>query len=153
MSLFKKVGLLLCGVLSLAAGRYALGGEYYHHVSTRPTADLKKYMANFGTMLSSLEIIRLKEKKPDWEAIDIAVQDMNKNLAAMQKADQKNAYKEFTDVLAAGLVELSEKSKKRDPAFFSSLDKLSETCFKCHAAHRPGDYFVPKGDPKLSTEN
>ncbi|MFO1462778.1 MAG: hypothetical protein U1F66_03305 [bacterium] len=122
--------------------------------ATRSTASLKQYMSKFGSMLASLEIIQLKEKKPDWPAIDIAVQELSNTLAQLQKADQDNAYKEFTDVLAAGLVELKAKSAKRDKTFFRSLDKISESCFKCHAAHRPGDYLIPKDDKDLlSKEN
>ena len=30
-------------------------------------------------------------------------------------------------------------------------EKSVETYFKCHAAHRPGDYLVPKG-PQYSGE-
>jgi len=107
---------------------------------TRSTANLKPFMAKFGSMIASLEIIKLKEKKPDWEAIDISVKEMSQTLTDLQKADQDKAYQEYTDVLAAGMVELKEKSAKRDKSFFNSLDKMTDSCFKCHAAHRPGDY-------------
>ncbi|MCE9625165.1 MAG: hypothetical protein K8R69_06915 [Deltaproteobacteria bacterium] len=121
--------------------------------TTRSTANLKPYMSKFGSMLASLEIIQLKEKKPDWEAIDIALKEMSQTLADMQKADKDKAYQEYTDVLAAGMVELNEKSAKRDKSFFRSLDKISEGCFKCHAAHRPGDYLIPKNDKDLLTKD
>jgi len=121
-------------------------------VAMRSTASLKQYMSHFGTMLASLEIIQLKEKKIDWSAVDIAVQDMSKTLDELQKADKDNAYKEYTDTLAAGMVDLKAKSAKRDKTFFDSLNKLSETCFKCHAAHRPGDYYFPKNDKDLMTK-
>lgn len=124
-----------------------------HPPATRSTISLKQYMSKFGSMLAGLEIIQLKEKKPDWAAIDISVKELSETLAEMQKADKDSAYKEFTDVLAAGMVELKDKAAKRDKTFFRSLDKISESCFKCHAAHRPGDYLIPeKGSDKLSKE-
>ncbi|MCC6273997.1 MAG: hypothetical protein IT572_11085 [Deltaproteobacteria bacterium] len=150
----------LLTALSLAALLLGLGLEagatqpMTHPPATRSTIGLKQYMAKFGSMLAGLEIIQLKEKKPDWPAIDISVKELSETLAEMQKADKDNAYKEFTDVLAAGMVELKEKAAKRDKSFFRSLDKVSESCFKCHAAHRPGDYLIPeKGSDKLSKES
>ncbi len=120
-------------------------------VAIRSTANLKQYMASFGSMLASLEILQLKEKKPDWAAIELAVDELSKTLSQLQKADVDNAYKEYTDVLAAGMVDLKDKSAKKDKNFFDSVDKLTQTCFKCHAAHRPGDYLVPKeGKERLS---
>jgi len=152
MLAYRKLSLLLCGALSLLTSFNTLAGEY-HKVKAPPAVDLKKYMAGFGTMLASLEILRSKEKEIDWAAIDVALQEMSKNLAALQKTDRGAAYKEFTDVLAAGFVELNEKSRKRDKTFFNSLDQLSEACFKCHAAHRPGDYRVPRNGKRLSSQD
>lgn len=119
--------------------------------TTRSTAALKKYMANFGSMMAGLEILRVKEKKPDWEAINLTLKEMSDTLAEMQKADAENAYKEYTDVLASGLVDLKKKASERNKGFFDSVDQLTDTCFKCHAAHRPGDYLVPK-DKNISAE-
>ena len=118
--------------------------------TVRSTMALKDYMAKFGSMLAGLEILRMKEKKPDWEAIDLTVQELSDNLAAMQKADSTHAYKEYTDVLGAGLVEMKEKARKREKGFFKSVDRLSDTCFRCHAAHRPGDYLAPKKEMRIS---
>jgi hypothetical protein len=109
-------------------------------------------MAKFGALLAGLEILRLKEKKPDWEAINLTLDELTQALGEMQKADTTHAYKEYTDVLAAGMVELRDKAQKQDKKFFHSVDKLTDTCFKCHAAHRPGDYLVPKGNQRISGE-
>ncbi len=114
--------------------------------STRSTATLKKYMANFGAMMAGLEIMRLKEKKPDWDVIDLTLKEMSGTLAEMQKADAENAYKEYTDVLSSGLIDLKTKAGGRNKNFYDSLDKIMDTCFKCHAAHRPGDYLTPGKD-------
>lgn len=100
-------------------------------------------MATFGTMLAGLEIMQAQEKNVDWEVVDLSIREMTQTLDAMQKADAQNRYREYTDILAAGMIELKEKSAKHDKNFFKSLDKVSESCFKCHAAHRPGDYLVP----------
>ncbi|HEX5033213.1 MAG TPA: hypothetical protein VFW62_01920 [bacterium] len=119
--------------------------------ATAATPSLKHYMATFGTMLAGLEIMKVHEKNVDWEAVDLSVQEMSQTLDAMQKADSQNRYKEYTDILAAGMIDLKAKSAKRDKGFFKAVDQVSETCFKCHAAHRPGDYLVPK-DPQYSGE-
>ena len=113
--------------------------------ATAATPSLKQYMSTFGTMLAGLEIMKIHEKNVDWEAVDLSVREMSQSLDAMQKADTQNRYKEYTDILAAGMIDLKEKSAKRDKGFFKAVDQVSETCFKCHAAHRPGDYLVPKG--------
>jgi hypothetical protein len=114
--------------------------------STRSTATLKKYMSNFGAMMAGLEIMRLKEKKPDWEVINLTLKEMSSTLEEMQRADAENAYKEYTDVLASGLTDLKQKASTQNKKFYDSLDKMSDTCFKCHAAHRPGDYLTPGKD-------
>jgi len=119
-------------------------------VATRSTASLKKYMAKFGAMFAGLEIIKLKEKKPDWEAIDLTLQDMSSTLGEMQKADADKRYKEYTDVLAAALSDMKMQSQKRDKKIFESIDKLGESCFRCHAAHRPSDYILPKKDKRIT---
>lgn len=111
-----------------------------------PTAShaLKKYMSKFGTLVAGLEILKLKEKKPDWASIDYTLSEMNKTLSEMQKADSSNAYKEYTDLLATSLADIKKLSEKRDKAIYDSFDKLSNTCFQCHAAHRPSDFLKPK---------
>lgn len=140
-------------LFSISASALATQPMAHPVIQTRSTANLKQYMSKFGSMLAGLEIIQLKEKKPDWPAIDISVKELSDTLSELQQADKDNAYKEYTDVLAAGLVELKEKAAKRDKKFFRSLDKISESCFKCHAAHRPGDYLIPeKGSDKLSQQ-
>ena len=116
------------------------------------TRSLKKYMANFGSMIAGLEIMKLKEKKPDWDAINITLQEMSSTLSEMQQADTTNAYKEYTDVLAAGLVDLKAQSKIRDKKIFEGIDKLSNTCFQCHAAHRPADFILPKKNQRLTDQ-
>ncbi len=119
--------------------------------ATAATPSLKQYMATFGTMLAGLEIMKVQEKTIDWEVVDLSLREMTQTLDAMRKADTQNRYREYTDILAAGMIDLQEKSAKRDKKFFKSLDKVSESCFKCHAAHRPGDYLVPK-DQRYSGE-
>jgi len=109
-------------------------------------------MANFGSMIAGLEIMKLKEKKPDWDAINITLQEMSSTLSEMQQADTTNAYKEYTDVLAAGLVDLKAQSKIRDKKIFEGIDKLSNTCFQCHAAHRPADFILPKKNQRLTDQ-
>jgi len=149
-----KLFLILVTMTYCEGALFAADTASGHPVSASPsTKNLKQYMANFGSMLASLEIIQMKEKKPDWPAIDIAIDELSRTLSQLQKADIDNAYKEYTDVLAAVLIELKDKSAKKDRNFFRSVDKLSETCFKCHAAHRPGDYLVPKeGKDQLSKD-
>ena len=120
--------------------------------TARSTVVLKKYMANFGSMIAGLEIMAVKEKKVDWDVVNLTLQEMSRTLAEMQKADEENAYKEYTDLLAAGLIDLKKEELSRNKEFFDSVNRLTNTCFKCHAAHRPGDYLVPKKDKRLSGE-
>ena len=130
--------------LSFAAPLHAKSlAPHPAQAATAATPQLKQYMASFGTMFAGLEIMK-SEKKVDWEAVAISVQEMSQALDAMQKADSQNRYREYTDILAAGLVDLREKSEKKDKGFFKSADKVSETCFKCHAANRPGEYQAVK---------
>lgn len=110
--------------------------------ATAATPELKQYMASFGTMFAGLEIMK-SEKKVDWQAIDLSIKEMSQALDAMQKADSQNRYRQYTDILAAGMIDLREKSAKKDKSFFKSLNQVSETCFRCHAANRPVDYLVP----------
>ncbi len=148
---FFRRGFLILWVIHLFLIPSAWGGGTT--VSTRSTAELKKYMSNFGSMMAGLEIIRLKEKKPDWEVINLTLEEMSKTLKEMQQADSENAYKEYTDALAAGLVDLKEKGARKDKKFYDSLDKLSDSCFKCHAAHRPSDFPIPNKEKRAFQES
>jgi hypothetical protein len=121
-----------------------LAGEGAKEVAPLTTRELKQYMAKFGSMMSGIEILQMKEKKPDWQAIDITLNEMIQTLQEMQKADITNAYKNYTDVLASKLEELKKMSRKRNKNIYEGFDNLTNTCFNCHAAHRPGDFLIPK---------
>jgi hypothetical protein len=134
------------------ASSYA-GGDNPPDVEIKTTRDLKQYMYKFGSMLAGIELLRAKEKKIDWEAIHITLVEMNKTLEAMQAADKSNAYKNFTDQLTAQLIELKRLSEKKSPQIYDSFDKLTNTCFQCHAAHRPADFLKPDPNRRLSQES
>ncbi len=121
-------------------------------LTSENTRALKKDMSKFGSLLAGLEIIKLKEKKPDWDAINLTLQEMSSTLSEMQNADTNNVYKEYTDVLTSGLLDLKQKAQKRDQTIFDGIDQLSNTCFKCHAAHRPADIILPKKNQRISGE-
>lgn len=143
-------GLLLTAVCSQVWAYPTAPMDEQNPPRTRSTYNLKQYMSKFGAMLAGLEILKIKEKKPDWDAINITLQEMSSNLAEMQKADVDSRYKEYTDVLAAGLVDLKAQSKIRDKKIFDGIDKLAQTCFQCHAAHRPADFILPKKNQRIS---
>jgi hypothetical protein len=108
-------------------------------------------MADFGTLVAGMEILRFKEKKPDWAAIDTTLKEMEQTLQKMRTADQTGNYKEFTDLLDQNLQEVKSYGLKRDKKVFDAFDKLTNSCFKCHAAHRPSDFpLPPQQNPKLS---
>jgi len=117
----------------------------------RSTMMLKKYMGQFGTLVAGMEIMRIKEKKADWEAIQITLNEMTQTLDAMKKADKDGNYKEFTEALEKNLNEVKVYGKKKDIKVYEAFDDLTNTCFKCHAAHRPTDFLIPKKDtPRIS---
>ncbi|MDX1386122.1 MAG: hypothetical protein R3257_00935 [bacterium] len=118
----------------------------------RSTILLKKYMQQFGSLVAGMEILRSKEKTPDWEAIGLTLGQMEKTLKEMQAADQAQQYKQFTDVLEANLKEVKAYGQKKDKKVFDSFQNLTETCFKCHAQHRPSDFLIPKNkQPRISS--
>lgn len=117
----------------------------------RSTILLKKYMQQFGSLVAGMEILRSKEKTPDWEAIGLTLGQMEKTLKEMQAADKAKNYKQFTDVLEENLKEVKAYGLKKDKRVFDSFEKLTETCFKCHAQHRPSDFLIPKDkQPRIS---
>lgn len=118
----------------------------------RSTMMLKKYMSHFGSLVAGMEILRYKEKTTDWEAIKITLEDMRDTLKKMQEADPEGRYREFTDVLSNNLkeVETWTQKKKRDQSY-EAFDKLTGTCFACHAVHRPSDFLIP--NPKNRKKN
>jgi hypothetical protein len=117
----------------------------------RSTMFLKQYMAEFGTLVAGMEILRFKEKKPDWAAIEITIQQMDQTIQKLKAADQAGNYKEFTDILDQNLQDVKKYGKAKDKRVFDSFDKLTDGCFKCHAAHRPSDFpLPPKQSPKIS---
>jgi cytochrome c556 len=138
--------------LSFVAPVRAGGGPIPPTIKVRSTMALKQVMGKFGALLAGLEILRMKEKKIDWEAVNVTLNELSQALDEMRKADSTNAYKEYTDILAAGMVELKDQAQKQNKNFFKSVDKLMESCFKCHAAHRPGDYLIPK-DQRISASS
>jgi len=123
-------------------------------VESRPdtvsTKALKQYMSKFGALVAGLEILRTKEPKPDWAVIGISLKEMDTNLQQMLKTDKTGAYKNYTDALTEQMAELKKMNEKKDKRIYDGIDKLTDTCFKCHAAHRPGDFLNPKADQKLS---
>lgn len=129
------------------------GGDTKVEVPPKASHALKQYMSKFGSLVAGLEILKLKEKNPDWKTIDKTVADMNQTLSDMQKADTNNAYKEYTDLLATSLADIRQLAEKKDRNIYNSFDKLSNTCFQCHAAHRPADFLKPKKNQQLSGQN
>lgn len=119
------------------------------HPTTSPPANpqtilsLKQAMARFGNLMSGIELMQIKEKKPDWSTLETTLNEMGDTLSAMQTADTTHAYKTYTDVLAQGLADLKKKAGKKDPNIYLSFEKLMHTCFGCHAAHRSADYLIP----------
>jgi hypothetical protein len=117
----------------------------------RSTMHLKEYMADFGTLVAGMEILQLKEKTPDWAAIETTLREMDQTLQKMKAADQAGNYKEFTDILDQNLQEVKKYGKAKNKRVFDAFNKLTEGCFKCHAAHRPSDFpLPPKQSPKIS---
>jgi hypothetical protein len=105
--------------------------------------DLSTYMGRFGVTVAGLEIMRNKDENIDWQLIRSEVRELNKVLAAMKKSDQTKKYNSFLDELALRLREVTQKAKKKDPSFYDSFDKMTDSCFACHTAHRPADFLKP----------
>ncbi len=141
-------------LVPLSVGAYSTGTvDPDNTEQVRATMALKKYMGSFGTLVAGMEIMRAKEKKPDWEAIAITLQEMDKTLIEMQKADRSGNYKAFTSLLEANLAEVKKYGAKKDPKVYDAFDKLTDTCFKCHAAHRPSDFLIPKEkSPRMGSD-
>lgn len=119
----------------------------------RSTMALKKYMGHFGTLVAGMEIMRAKEDKPDWEAISLTLKDMDQTLKQMQAADKAGNYTAFTNLLEKNLKQVQKYGKAKDPKVYEAFDQLTDTCFKCHAAHRPGDFLIPKeSNPRISDD-
>lgn len=150
LSLGFILGALL--IAPASSGAYSTGSvDPNNPEQVRSTMALKQYMGHFGTLVAGMEIMRAKEKKPDWDAIAITLKEMEKTLSEMQKADQAGNYKEFTSVLESNLAEVKKYGAKKDPKIYDAFDKLTNTCFNCHAAHRPSDFLIPKEKtPRMS---
>ncbi len=119
-------------------------------IEIKTTRDLKQYMYKFGSLVAGLEILRAKEKNPDWSAIEITLKEMSQNIEALQRADKKNTYKSFTDQLSAQVITLKRMNDKKDSRIYDGFDKLTNTCFQCHAVHRPADFLKPNENQRLS---
>ena len=111
---------------------------------------LKKYMQRFGSLVAGLEILRVKENEPDWEAIDLSIKDIESTISEMQKLDKDEVYKQYTGAVAVQIAELKKLSKKKDKKIYDGFDKLTNACFQCHAAHRPADFLKNKDVRPLS---
>ena len=129
------------------------GGAGPVDVEIKTTRDLKQFMFKFGGIVLGLEVLRVKDKTPDWRAVNLSLKEMNETLGAMQKADKGNAYKSYTDQLATQMAEIKKLSQKKSPQIFDAIDKLIDSCFQCHAAHRPADFLRPKDNRQLSQES
>ncbi|MFO1519688.1 MAG: hypothetical protein U1F57_08530 [bacterium] len=145
-----KSSLLLSTLLAFSPSWVRAGGDNPPNVEIKTTRDLKQFMYKFGTLVAGIEILRAKEKNPDWTSIDLTLKEMKENVEAMQKADKTAAYKGFTDQLSNQLIVLKKMSDKKDPKIYDGFDKLTQTCFQCHAAHRPVDFLKPGPGRKLT---
>lgn len=105
-------------------------------VNPKTTAALKEFMLRFGSEAISLEILRSKEKRPDWDAIGESVTEMESVVSQMQKADAKGDYKSFTDTLATYVAQMKGHTHKHSRKVFKVYNELTETCMLCHATHR-----------------
>lgn len=115
------------------------------------TGYLKQFMAKFGTLVAGLEIMRAKDEKPDWKAIEWTVNEMKKNWKETQKATSSvEAYQGYLQVLSLHIEALDKKTKKKDKGIYDAVDAMTESCFQCHTAHRPADFLVPKNNQKIS---
>ncbi|MBF0492729.1 MAG: hypothetical protein HQM15_08110 [Deltaproteobacteria bacterium] len=115
--------------------------------------DLKKSMYRFGSLVAGLEILRVKEKQPDWETIDVSIKEIENIIHEMQKLDKDEVYKQYTANVSSQVTELKKLSKKKDKKIYEGFDKLSNDCFQCHAAHRPADFLKSKDDPGPQERN
>src|SRR5262245_19444068 len=130
--------------------RLEAGGGPPPEFEIKNSRDLKQFMNKFGTYIAGIEILKVREKNRDWGTIDLTLKEMEQNLQALQKADTSNFYKEFTDQLATQLADLKVMSQRKDKKIFDGFDKLTNTCFQCHAVHRPSDFLKPKENRRIS---
>jgi cytochrome c556 len=126
-------------------------GKVSTATNVETTYILKQLMGRFGTLMAGIEIMQMKEKKPDWESIDWTLKELGQVLNQMQAIDKSEAYKKYTDVLAAGLIDLKNKYRKKDRNIYDGFGNLIQTCFQCHAMHRPADFLFPKDKPTAQT--
>lgn len=133
--------LIILLALSLTSAPFLQAGEPQTPASKKVTLALKQYMAQFGTMAAGIELMREKDKKPDWSIIQSSLESMQKTLEQMKAADTQKNYVEFTSVLdrQMGLLEVAAKQKNKK--FYSSFDELLDTCFNCHKSHRPDNFL------------
>lgn len=120
-------------------------------VDAESTATLKNMMGKFGTLMGGIQVSMAKDKEIDWDVVDLTLKDMDEVLKEMQKIDKNQAYKPFTDLLATGLADLKIKYRKKNKDIYEHFDKLTETCFQCHALHRPADFLFPKHKTSAKT--
>jgi hypothetical protein len=148
-----KFGLLLFLFGFAFSPRLEAGGGPPPETEIKSSKDLKQFMYKFGALVAGIEILKVKEKTLDWGTIDLTLKEMGQNLEALQKADTSNFYKQFTDQLADQLTELKMMSRKKDKNIYDGFDKLTNTCFQCHAVHRPSDFLKPKENRRISGGN
>jgi hypothetical protein len=144
------LGLLLFAFGSTFSSRLNAGGGPPPETEIKSTKDLKQFMYKFGALVAGIEILKVKEKNLDWGTIDLTLKEMEQNLEALQKADTSNFYKQYTDQLAAQLTDLKVMSRRKDKNIYDGFDKLTNTCFQCHAVHRPSDFLKPKENRRIS---
>ena len=137
-------------VLFLLVG--VLGASWVNAQDNRHLTNpkLKPYMTKFGTMFAGLELMYLKEKKIDWEVVNQSIDEMSKALSELQANDSEGRFKDYTSELSLIMKDLQSLAKKKSRKFFPALDKLDETCFKCHAVNRPSDFPVLKKSDQIS---
>ena len=137
----KNLPYLVVFGMILAFGTPAHAGMVTGKVDAKTTAALKEFMLHFGSEAISLEILRSKDKHPDWDAIGETVTEMESVVIQMQKSDKKNQYKNFTDTLATYVSQMKELSHKHSRKVFKIYNDLSLTCMQCHATHREPEYL------------
>src|SRR4030095_5909132 len=146
----KKTLIILAATFFLWIGSVHAGGVDAPLPDSQTLQVLKKSMQNFGALVAGLEIMRAKEPKPDWPVVNKTLQEMTPTLKTMQQADTAGAYKKFTDRLETSLNELTLLSRKKSPKFYESYEQMTQTCFQCHAMHRPVDFMKPQNKGSAS---
>ncbi|MCB1214575.1 MAG: hypothetical protein KDK66_03770 [Deltaproteobacteria bacterium] len=112
---------------------------------------LRGYMGKLGGLFASVQIDESALKSGegvDWDTLGIAFKEMEDTLKEIRSIKEFKNYDAFFGQLESDLRTVKGYQIKKNPKVFDAFNKMTNTCFSCHALYRPENFLTQPNHEK-----